>query len=172
MLSTDQAFTSLAIITLVAGPASSLLFALPRAASGMAAVGRIQAFLLAPSWNDQRDAVGKLSPGQIRALDFMKPGDSKAKDVMQDSMAVFMDHATIRPSPSSEPALDDISLKIKTKTTAMILGPVGSGKTMLAKAILGELPLDNGGEIAVCSKQMAYCSQTPWLLNISIQNSI
>jgi ATP-binding cassette, subfamily C (CFTR/MRP), member 1 len=39
------------------------------------------------------------------------------------------------------------------------------------RAILGELPFDNGG-ISVSSTNMAYCSQTPWILNTTIQQNI
>ena len=39
------------------------------------------------------------------------------------------------------------------------------------KALLGELPCESG-KILIASKRMAYCSQSPWLLNTSIQQSI
>jgi ABC-type bacteriocin/lantibiotic exporter with double-glycine peptidase domain len=53
----------------------------------------------------------------------------------------------------------------------MIIGSVGSGKSSLLKAILGELSCD-GGVIRVCSKSMAYCSQTPWLPNTGIREIV
>jgi ATP-binding cassette subfamily C (CFTR/MRP) protein 1 len=42
---------------------------------------------------------------------------------------------------------------------------------MLLRAILGELSFDSG-DISVSSMNMAYCSQTPWILNTTIQQNI
>ena len=53
----------------------------------------------------------------------------------------------------------------------MIAGPIGSGKTTLLKAILGELPCRDGS-ISVHPHSLAYCSQSVWLPNGSIQEIV
>lgn len=85
--------------------------------------------------------------------------------------AVFIDQITLRLSPSAEPVLHGFSLDVKLATTILVVGPVGCGKTVLMKAILGEFGCESG-DIFVYSKSMAYCSQTPWLLNSTIRQSI
>jgi ABC-type transport system involved in cytochrome bd biosynthesis fused ATPase/permease subunit len=50
----------------------------------------------------------------------------------------------------------------------VFFGPIGAGKTTLARAILGDIAPDSGS-IAVSSKHIAYCAQKPWLINSSIK---
>ena len=151
-LSTNQAFTSLAIIALLTVPAGKLLYAMPIISAAMANFRRVQEFLLAPSWNDERYETNPFSPGI-------------------EASAISVVSATICPSPTSDPALVDITVKLVPSTINILVGPVGSGKSTLMKAILGELPCKSG-QISVSSKTMSYCAQRPWLLNISIQQSI
>jgi ATP-binding cassette subfamily C (CFTR/MRP) protein 1 len=49
----------------------------------------------------------------------------------------------------------------------MIAGRIGSGKLTLLKGIFGELPFE--GNIPVTCNKVAYCAQTPWLLDGSIR---
>lgn len=53
----------------------------------------------------------------------------------------------------------------------MLIGPVGCGKSTLLKAILGELPVSNG-IIEVASLDIAYCDQTPWIINGTLKDNI
>jgi len=48
---------------------------------------------------------------------------------------------------------------------------VGSGKTILVKALLGDLPPDTG-TIKTAFGSIAYCSQTAWLINGTIKDNI
>lgn len=50
-------------------------------------------------------------------------------------------------------------------------GAVGSGKTILVKALLGDLTLDTG-TIKSAFDSVAYCSQTAWLVNGTIKDNI
>jgi ATP-binding cassette, subfamily C (CFTR/MRP), member 1 len=53
----------------------------------------------------------------------------------------------------------------------MVAGPVGSGKTTLANAILGEVPFV-AGSISVSSTRIGYCQQSPWLPSGTIKEVI
>jgi ABC-type bacteriocin/lantibiotic exporter with double-glycine peptidase domain len=53
----------------------------------------------------------------------------------------------------------------------MLSGPVGSGKSTMLKAILGETNLQEG-TIELQSNLIGYCAQTPWLQNRSIKENI
>ena len=48
---------------------------------------------------------------------------------------------------------------------------MGSGKTILVKALLGDLPPDTG-TIKTAFGSIAYCSQTAWLINGTIKDNI
>ena len=178
-LSTNQAFTSLAIIFLVSSPASLLLSAIPVCAASMGCFDRIQKFLLAPTWADQRRFLNKRAGAALETLRIPKPSIDAGIELQHmqpsqsapDGLVVLLDRITLRPSPTSDPVLQSFSLDLKVATTTLVVGPVGCGKTVLMKAILGELPCESG-DIFVSSKSMAYCSQTPWLLNTGVQQSI
>jgi ABC-type bacteriocin/lantibiotic exporter with double-glycine peptidase domain len=53
----------------------------------------------------------------------------------------------------------------------MIVGSIGSGKSVLLKAILGEV-LCSSGRIEINNRSIAYCSQLPWLVNGSVKEAI
>lgn len=73
-------------------------------------------------------------------------------------------------SPSSKQVLSNVSFNASTGLTA-ICGKVGSGKTALLHAVLGELD-DKGGVREVPNEMMGYCAQTPWLQSMSIRENI
>lgn len=53
----------------------------------------------------------------------------------------------------------------------LIIGPVGCGKSTLLKGLLGELPFTTG-TIQVSAPEVAFCDQTPWHMNGTVQDSI
>ncbi|OBT89356.1 hypothetical protein VE02_01426 [Pseudogymnoascus sp. 03VT05] len=54
----------------------------------------------------------------------------------------------------------------------MIIGPVGSGKSTLIQALLGETVTHKGFITMGSIDSIAFCAQTPWLVNKSIQKNI
>jgi len=67
-------------------------------------------------------------------------------------------------------SLNNIDLTIKRGDLVMIVGQVGSGKSSLLNAILGEMPNPSGS--SSIDGQIAYCPQTPWIQNISARDNI
>merc|ERR1719424_2602650 len=53
----------------------------------------------------------------------------------------------------------------------MVVGPVGSGKTSLLAALLGEVEVIKGSRPDVCSR-MAYCAQVPWIMNATLEGNV
>ncbi|MCJ1311899.1 hypothetical protein MMC25_005572 [Agyrium rufum] len=173
-LNTNQAFTSLAIISLTSQPAAYLLAAIPVAASALGCLDRIQKFLLATSWEDQRRNAGtkpETSVGPRKGEEGIELQVMPAPVQDINLRAIEVKDATIRPSLTAQPVLRNLNVDIEKGSLTMVLGPVGCGKSTLMRAILGELPCDSGN-VSVASKRIAYCSQMPWLLNTSIRHSI
>jgi len=152
-----MAFTSLAIIDLVATPAVVILETIPSAAAYAAAFDRILIYLLSPDREDMRVIVDK------------NYTDSNAG--ISDSIAANLDIVTVRPSPTSDPVLKSISAILNKGNLVVISGAVGTGKTTLARALLGDLPPDSG-VIQTAYGSIAYCSQTAWLINGTIREAI
>jgi ABC-type multidrug transport system fused ATPase/permease subunit len=67
--------------------------------------------------------------------------------------------------------LNDLDLTIKKGSLTCICGPVGSGKTSLLNAILGDMKLVSG-KVGIRSQKIAYVSQTPWIMSGTIKDSI
>ncbi|XP_073846051.1 multidrug resistance protein 5 isoform X1 [Musca autumnalis] len=71
---------------------------------------------------------------------------------------------------STEYTLENIDLKIKPRTLVAVIGPVGSGKSSLIQAILGELPAESGS--VNVSGTLSYASQEPWLFTGTVRQNI
>ena len=75
-------------------------------------------------------------------------------------------------------ALDRVSLDISGGALVAVTGPVGSGKSALAKALLGLYPLAGGsvmldGQPAVrCRDQIGYLPQEPFLFSGTVRDNI
>lgn len=67
-------------------------------------------------------------------------------------------------------ALSNITCEVRRGSLTAIIGPVGSGKSSLCNAILGEM-YRTAGSIAV-SGTVAYAAQTPWILNATLRDNI
>ncbi|XP_077580290.1 ATP-binding cassette sub-family C member 4-like isoform X1 [Stigmatopora nigra] len=68
------------------------------------------------------------------------------------------------------PSLQDISLTVKSHQLLAVIGPVGSGKSSLLSAILGELCQDTG--TLMVRGQLNYASQQPWVFPGTIRSNI
>ncbi|EFA77180.1 ABC transporter C family protein [Heterostelium album PN500] len=66
--------------------------------------------------------------------------------------------------------LKDINLDVSIGELAVVIGPVGSGKSSLLSSLLGDLKLISGG----CALQgnIAYVSQLPWIMNGTLRDNI
>lgn len=92
-------------------------------------------------------------------------------DAKKGQHLVSMDHVSIRlPSETNPPILREVSFRLSRGELVVCTGAVGSGKTTLVMALLGELPLT--GSISLASKKIAYCAQAPWLPSVTIRDAI
>lgn len=170
-LTTAQAFTSFAILTLLTAPASQLLSAIPMLTAGMGCVRRVHAFISSEPFDDTRDVTG---PYRDSYEEKEKPGFRDPEKSSQDSQgpALSISNLVLKSSHAAENAAPpSISLEIGRGTLTTILGPVGCGKSTLLRSILGEIK-PNSGSIAVSTPYIAYCSQSPWLPNGRIRDLI
>lgn len=171
-----QAFTSLALLTLITAPASKLLTVLPQFAAAMGCFERLQAFLLLP-------VVSNLSASEDDESDNEDPSTISSEQPPEFEMQTFRlkadvgpavitaTDATIRPTATASAVLSDASFRMEKASITAVLGPTGSGKTTLLRTILGELRPDSGN-ISPLSGPIAYCAQTPWMVNCSIRSNI
>ncbi|KAJ3309499.1 hypothetical protein HDV04_005991 [Boothiomyces sp. JEL0838] len=67
-------------------------------------------------------------------------------------------------------ALENIDISVKKGAKIGIIGPVGSGKSSLLSAIIGEMPKVSG--TLNIGGRLAYCSQQPWILTDTVEGNI
>ncbi|XP_072399315.1 ATP-binding cassette sub-family C member 4-like isoform X2 [Diabrotica undecimpunctata] len=83
--------------------------------------------------------------------------------VFNSVCAKWVDEAT-------EDTLIDISFDVSSSMLVAIIGPVGSGKTSILNAILGELPIKSG--ILEVVGSISYAPQEPWLFASTVRDNI
>ena len=128
---------------------------LPAISAGYASAARIQQFLLLSE-----------IPGGHRT----KKEHDTEKRPLGTLYAIQLAHATMR-ALDERCIFKDVNLNIRTDRVTMIIGPVGCGKSLVLKSILGEAKLSSGS-ITMAPGPIAYCDQSPWLQNMSIRDSI
>ena len=182
-LDTATAFTSLALLELLAAPVSIVIDTLAGVMSAVGSFERIRKFLAAETRKDFRLIAS--TPSLQLKIDGLQEkfspyqGETKLEDWNELSpvVKVFADtencitveNASIELGKSV--ILQNLHFQIKRSQLSMIIGPVGCGKSTLLKALLGEIPTSSGS-IQVAFSQAAYCSQSPWLTNENVQQNI
>jgi ABC-type bacteriocin/lantibiotic exporter with double-glycine peptidase domain len=73
---------------------------------------------------------------------------------------------------TTTPILRNITLSITSGTWTILAGPIGCGKSLLLLAIINELRHIRGTVSRSQFLEIGYCSQDPWLPNLSIKNLI
>ncbi|PNP80349.1 hypothetical protein FNYG_05948 [Fusarium nygamai] len=155
-LDAETAFTTTALLGLVTHPANMIMTIVPRAIGSLAAFGRIQDYLVQPGRADQR-----------RLLKSDLKGEGSA-----DLFPAISFEAVVVQSPSaSRPILEGLDFCVSKGSMFICAGAVGSGKTVLAKCILGEIAVSSG-TVSVSSKKIAYCEQSPWLQSGSLKEAV
>lgn len=104
-------------------------------------------------------------------------------DEQQEELAIRVSHATFSWHPigvtdtSSQKIfkLHDINLDIPRGRLTAIVGHVGSGKSSLLMALLGELDIKAGSltwSSSASIQQLGYVAQRPWLMHASLRDNI
>jgi ABC-type bacteriocin/lantibiotic exporter with double-glycine peptidase domain len=106
--------------------------------------------------------------GRIQAFLLLKEQDANDYESPEDG-AVVIESASFQTDDGNS-LLSDINLYIAQGTLNMVAGKVGSGKSCLLKAIMGEITPSEGSVKA--ENSLGYCDQIPWLRNITIRQNI
>ncbi|CAK7233120.1 hypothetical protein SBRCBS47491_008499 [Sporothrix bragantina] len=155
-------FTSLVIIALLSSPLVGFFQILPFIGAGHGCFSRIHAFLELDEKVDSRDFSGGSNGTVFEKAVARNIGDPMVS--LQDvSLGWDAEHASI---------LKNVNLTVRKGSKIAIIGPVGSGKTLLLKGIIGEAYKSQGRISLPPILSLAYCSQKPWLENISARRNL
>ncbi|XP_040061754.2 multidrug resistance-associated protein 1-like [Ixodes scapularis] len=89
---------------------------------------------------------------------------------LNEGDAVLVKNATISWLKNKTPTLRKINLTVNTGQLIAIVGPVGSGKSSLLSALLGQLRVCSGS--VDCIQNIAYAPQCPWIQNKTIRENV
>lgn len=165
-----QAFASFSLISLVTTPLLTFVQSIPNIRQAFGCVERIQDFFqkdnLAP-----RDAHSDISINDSgNTSDEATEMSSIYRDSFNRKLVKFK-NTSISWSKDSEVVLEGLDITIHPNKVTMIVGPVGSGKSLLLESIIGETTIREGGIDKILSRA-AYCPQTPWIINSTIRHNI
>lgn len=144
-LDTETAFTTTALLGLVTHPANMIMTIIPQAVGSLAGFQRIQDYLLQPPRSDSRV--------------LLRDSDDATTEA---APAIVIERVVIQPNASKPPIVSNVDVEVARGSFVMCSGPVGCGKSALAKALIGEIPISSG-TISLSSKRIGYCAQSPWL---------
>lgn len=155
-LDTETAFTTVAILSMVTHPANMIMTIIPQVIASVADFERIQQYLLEPVRRDKR---------------ILLQETPKIDDTAAPTVAMCIEKVAVQNPSSSQLILRDVDFIVNKGSTVICSGPVGSGKTALAKAIIGELPTSSG-TISVSTRGIGFCAQSAWLPSATIREAV
>ncbi|KAI1421564.1 putative ABC multidrug transporter [Xylaria sp. FL1777] len=168
-LDVSRIFTSLSYLLLLTNPLTELFRNVPRLVSGLTCLSRIQAFLERETRNDFRDVVADLRRNPEKPIANMEHSAEAAGNA---SPPVVIRNAKFG-WEANKFVLRDVNAQIAESSLTVIIGPVGSGKSTMCKALLGEVPFSEGS-VALSTRfpHIGFCEQAPFLLNGTIRDNI
>ncbi|XP_054168602.1 multidrug resistance-associated protein 1-like [Oppia nitens] len=153
-LTAQKAFVSLALFNILRFPLSMLPYLVTNIILTSVSVKRLNKFLNAP----------ELSGYVQREFN-----NNNAVEVNNGS---FSWKKAINESDDCQTILHRLNIEIKKNSFVAIVGSVGSGKSSLLSALLGDMEIQDGS-VNICSSQkIAYVPQQAWIQNSSLKNNI
>lgn len=167
-LTTPIAFTALSLFNLLREPLDQFADMLSAVVQSKVSLDRIEDFLREPECSKYEQLDVKRGP---------------------NSPLVGFENATFSWSKHSKNdfKLRDINISFKTGKLNVIIGATGAGKSSVLLALLGEMDLLRGkvflpgstpredlvpNPVTGLTESVAFCAQTPWLLNATIRENI
>uniref|UniRef100_K3X2G0 Uncharacterized protein n=1 Tax=Globisporangium ultimum (strain ATCC 200006 / CBS 805.95 / DAOM BR144) TaxID=431595 RepID=K3X2G0_GLOUD len=178
-LTVTQTFTLIAMLSISRFAVRMFPQGISAVSQARVAFARMDAFLSA----DEQDSAAVLPPetgdgvqaaGSIRIfgarLQWLHDEESQSTITTHHEEESPIVAFAFSPTPSTGFALEQINLVIEPGSLTMIIGVVGSGKSSVLHAILGEMILVRG-DVDVHG-EISYVSQQPWIRNVSIKDNI
>ncbi|KAF9143117.1 hypothetical protein BG015_000536 [Linnemannia schmuckeri] len=176
-------FVSLSLFGLLSKPISSMDTLLSSTTSILVATRRIQAFLLSEELPiDSTSVLSRLGEDDVVVRDAVL---SWHKQVMDDQISNSSAQGSgnentplLAPSlPSSEtvvtprtPTLNNINFHLRAGSLTAVVGRIGSGKSSLLSALIGDMHRYQGS--VQVRGSVAYVSQQAWILHSTVKDNI
>ncbi|CAG2005581.1 unnamed protein product [Fusarium graminearum] len=167
-LASSSAFTSLSLFSILSSSVYIFLTSVPAIFSGISCFARVENYLVSENITGPTDAEGQDS--EASSISAEKISIIAPKIAPSDYLLVIRD-GSVRWKGQEKAVLSQINLCIEQGSFCVISGSVGSGKSSLLYAILGEASL-KADTFHISTTSIAYCQQSPWLPDISVKECV
>ncbi|CAG8920353.1 unnamed protein product [Penicillium salamii] len=157
-LNTESAYASLSLIYLLVDPMVVVFRTIPFVSAALACFSRIQNYLVSEACTDFRLPLSEQDSHSVQEIE--------NKDFLVATSAASFGWTSGMPN-----ILNNITVNIRRSCFTFVIGPVGSGKSTLMRAILGEAPI-RAGSIYADTGNIAFVGQEPWIQNLTIRQNI
>uniref|UniRef100_A0A8C9RI62 ABC-type glutathione-S-conjugate transporter n=1 Tax=Scleropages formosus TaxID=113540 RepID=A0A8C9RI62_SCLFO len=149
VLDAQKVFVSMALINILKTPLSQLPFAISTTMQAVVSLKRLGKFL---------------------CQEELKPDSVDKSPYSPDADNVTIENGTFSWSTEAPPCLKKINLQVARGSLVAVVGHVGSGKSSLLSAVLGETE-KRSGRVSV-KGSVAYVPQQAWIQNAALQDNI
>lgn len=149
VLDARRAFTSLSLFNIMRFPLAILPMLLQSLALFKVSLRRMNKFLE----SEETD------PDAIQPID-------------DDTNVIKIKNGTFKWEINGVDVLQNLELEIPRRKLIAVVGPVGSGKSSLLSAVLGDLEKSEGQVLVDKDSTMAYIPQEAWILNTTVRDNI
>lgn len=161
-LDLNNLYGSLSALKLFAAPFTLVLQSLPALQIAQASLERIESFLKGEI-SPKEDAPESISSSDPEGMELLPLNVSHTKGV------ITLDKATF--AINNQPLLFDVTTQFSPGTFSMIVGKVGSGKSVILRSLVGETSLTSG-QFHPFTSGTAFCDQQVWLRNATVRENI
>ncbi|VDM45482.1 unnamed protein product [Toxocara canis] len=154
ILTPQVAFVSLTLFNQLRSPMTMIAFLIQQTVQAIVANKRLKEFFVA----DELD---------LKAIDRASTADGRT-DVIEVANATFTWETKEKSAANS--MVTDINLKVPRGNLIAVVGKVGSGKSSLLNALLGEMEKLRG--YVGVRGHLAYVPQQPWIQNLTLRENI
>ncbi|KAK9767152.1 hypothetical protein K7432_003275 [Basidiobolus ranarum] len=170
-LTPELVFVSLSLFNLLQFPLTMLPHVISALVEASVAFGRLYKFLSSEELDNE--AVQRLSYSRDTRLGTVDEDSANLDDEQaRRKPMIQIRHGTFRWEKDSPAAtLSNVDLSCKKGELLAIVGRVGSGKSSLVSALLGEMDKSPASNILVRGK-VAYAPQQPWIMNATVKENI
>ncbi|KDE07748.1 hypothetical protein MVLG_02020 [Microbotryum lychnidis-dioicae p1A1 Lamole] len=156
-LTAEIVFPAITLFSLLGFPLAVLPVVFSSMVEAYVSVGRLRDFLTGKELQDGAVKIENLSRSRT-----FQTGD--------ELVSVVHGEFAWNSKSSTESILSDINLSVKKGEVLAVVGRVGSGKSSLLSAILGEMTKIDGS--VTVRGTVAYCAQQPWIMGGSVRSNI
>ncbi|KAJ2518877.1 hypothetical protein H4217_003055, partial [Coemansia sp. RSA 1939] len=167
-LTAQLVFVSLSLFNLLRFPLTVFPIIVSSLVEANVAIGRVNRLLTSDELD--QDYITRLEGARKPRLPLSTPVSASSESKKEAATAICVKDGMFRWSSKGPAILDNIDFSVGTDAHLAVVGRVGSGKSSLAAALLGDMKCERGQ--VVIHGRIAYAPQQPWIMNATLRDNI